>query len=148
MVQHWAMHTPLSPGGGGKALPLPQRCTLPAHEEATLPCVSCCDCNIIVAVAVPVAIAIAVAILVVVDFAIAIAVGHCRCLCHPPLLLPLAIGHHRHGLHLCRPLGLPLPLDCCWQSCCHRCRPLPMPLPSAIAVVISHCQCHRRWQLP
>jgi hypothetical protein len=31
------MHTLCVHGGGGKVLPLPQRCTSPAHEEATLP---------------------------------------------------------------------------------------------------------------
>ncbi len=36
MAQCLAMHTPLCPGEGGKALPLPQRCTLLAYEEATI----------------------------------------------------------------------------------------------------------------
>jgi hypothetical protein len=70
------MYIPLCPGGGGKALPLPLRCTLLAHEEATLPCVSHHDDNIIIAVTVAVAIAIAAAVSITVAVTIAIA-GRC-----------------------------------------------------------------------
>jgi hypothetical protein len=55
MVQSWAMHTPLCQGGEAilaVALPLPQRYTLPAHEGATLPCVSHHDDDVIVAITV------------------------------------------------------------------------------------------------
>ncbi len=131
-------HSFVPRGGGKKALPLPQRCTLPAHEEATLPCVSCCDghcrcchsncncpcchcchCN-----------------------------RRCRHCCHWPSPLPLpasvavAVGH-RHCCFCCR---------CC--RCCHcDCRqPLPLPLPLAIAVAVAvdhhHCYCRHHWPLP
>jgi hypothetical protein len=138
MAQRWAMDTPLCPGGEvrGKVSPLLQCCTLPAHEEATLRCVSCCDghrlcrrcrCHW--------------------DC-------HCRLHCHSDchhcqsLLLPLlqafvvavAVGH------------------CC---CCHHCNrnwPLPLPLhwplllrllsaitvTIAVAVAIGHCRCRCR----
>jgi hypothetical protein len=101
------------PRGGGKALPLPQRCTFPSHEEATLPCVSCCDghchrhcchcrsywdhrchlhrhcdCHHCQPLPSPSPLAIAVAITVTVAITIAIAVGHCCCCRHQPSLLP------------------------------------------------------------
>jgi hypothetical protein len=103
MAQRWAMHSPLCPGGIGKVSPLPQHCTLPAHEEATLPCVSFCDghlccrrclshCDCLChlhrrchcrrcwpsPLPLPLAIAIAVAVSVAIAVAIAITVGH-RC---------------------------------------------------------------------
>ncbi len=143
MVQRWAMHTPLCPGGGGKASPLPQHCTFLAHEEATLPCVSCCDghrgrhrCHC-----------------------------HCRCCSHcnwcchlhchfnrrcccplpPPLAIAIAVSadnlhchlhyHHRTiaiavGHHRCR---------------CHQPLQLLSPSAIAIAVAVGHrcCLCHR-----
>ncbi len=104
MVQRWAMHTPLCPGGRGKTLPLPQCCTLPAHEKATLPCVSRCDNYVIIAIAVAIAIAIAITVSVAIAITIAVAVGHRR---------------HRHHCHHCChchrrlrwPLSSPLPLQ-------------------------------------
>jgi hypothetical protein len=142
MAQHWAMHTPLCPGRVCKASTLLQRCTFLAHEEATLPCVSHCDNNLIIPVTVAVAIAIAVAVSVVV--AIAVAIGRCRCRSRRPSPLPspsaitiaVAIGH-------CR-------CHCYWPSLL----PLPLPLPLAIAVAVAvtvaiaiavsaaHCRCH------
>ncbi len=114
-------------------LPLPQHCTLPAHEEATLPSNGCpchgrCHCY---------------------------RRHHlrhccrlrCRCRCRCPLPLPLpsaiaiavAIDHpHRH---LCR-----VPVNHCRHHC--PCRwPLPSPSLLAITVAISigHHHCHRRW---
>ncbi len=111
--------------GGGKALPLPQCCTLPAHEEATLHCVSyhdghCCHrrcrphphC----------------------DFRHRL---HCRRHCRycRPLLLPLpsaitiavAVSHHHHRCRWPSQLPLPLPLL----------TPLPSPSLSAIGVAIA-----------
>ncbi len=122
-------------GGGGNASPLPQRCTLLAHKEATLPCVSCCDgyrlrhrccshsnhrCCL-----------------------------HCCPHCHrcwpSPLLSPssipvaVTIGHHHCR---CR-------CHCRCHHHCNRCLPSPLPSPSATIVAIAvghHCR-RRRWPL-
>jgi hypothetical protein len=62
-------------------LPLPQCCTSPAHEEATLPS--------LIALAVAIAIAIAVTIYVTIadSIAVAVAVAHCHPHCRQPLPL-------------------------------------------------------------
>jgi hypothetical protein len=130
----WAMHTPLCPGGRGKVLPLPHCSTLSAHEEATLPCVSCHDghcrrprCH-----------------------------SHCNCRCRlcrcchchhrcrqpSPLLLLLAIavaiGHHSH-CHHCR---------CCNHCKCFWPLPLSSPLAIAITVAVGHHHHHHRCRQP
>jgi hypothetical protein len=121
-------------GGGGKMSPLPQRCTLPAHEEATLSCVSRCDNNVIVAIAMAVAIAIIVAISVAAT--ISITISHCRChcplCCHWPLAIAVAIA-----ISIAITITIAVTVN---HPCCH-CR---QPLPSAVAVTIAIDQHHRR----
>jgi hypothetical protein len=97
MAQHWAMHTPLCQGGKvtlAVALPLPQHCKLLAHEEATLPCVSLCDSNVIVTIAMAIAIAIVVAlsITIAIVIAITVAIGHCHRCCRRSLSSPLPLA--------------------------------------------------------
>jgi hypothetical protein len=127
MAQRWAMHTSLCPGGGGKALPLTQHCTSSVHEEATLPCVSCLDNNVIVAVSVAIAIAIAVAVSIAVVVAIAIAVG--RPCCHWPLPLLLQVA-----------IAIPAAI------------PITVTIAIAIAIAVSAsrlcCHCHCKRHLP
>jgi hypothetical protein len=133
-------------GGGGKVSPLPQRCTLPAHEEATLFVIVplTVAVAIVITVAVFIAVAIAVANSVAVAVAVAIAVA---------IAISVVIPHCRH--HLCRPLPLRLPstitaaisvshclchCPCCW--------PLLSPSPLAITVAISVGHQHRRCRQP
>ncbi len=121
--------------GGRQGVAPASACTLLAHEEATLPCVSHCDNNVIIAVAVVIVIAIAVAVSVAVAIAVAIAIGHCHCHFrdHWPLPLPLpsaiAVGHRRLHLrfHHCHYFHR--------NGCCHP--------PSAItvAIAVGHCHC-------
>jgi hypothetical protein len=136
MEKHWAMHTPLCPGGGGKVSPLPQRCTLPAHEEATLPCVSYHDNNVIVAIAMAVTIAITVAFSVNIAVAIAVAVGQCyrRCRRPLPLLSPSAINVAVTLGHCA--IAVAIAIAVADGNCrCHQ--PLPLPLLPAIAIAIA-----------
>jgi hypothetical protein len=107
-------------------LPLPQRCTTLAHEEATLPlsllplrgCLHC-DCRRHLRHRRQLC-------------------CHCRRCCPSPS--PSAICHC--GLH--RSLQLLSLLRCC--------QPSPLPLPSlsaiAISVTIGHRSCHLRWASP
>jgi hypothetical protein len=108
-------------------LPLPQCCTLPAHEEATLPCVSCCDGHC------------------------------CRCCCRSHCNRGCPLCHRRHCRRRWQsPSPLPsaiaitvaadhrrCPLRCRRPCHCNRCWPLPLPLPLAIAfaVAIGHRRC-------
>jgi hypothetical protein len=136
------------PRGGRQVLSLPQRCTLPAQEEATYPYVSCCDshrylCHVV-------AIAIAIAATVSVAIAIAIIVGHRRCPCRWPLLLPSP-----SAIAVIVSIDVAIAIGIALSHCRHHCLwPLQLPLPSAIAIGIAvghcHCRCRhcRRWPLP
>ncbi len=145
---------------GGKASPLPQRCIFPAHGEATLPCVSCHDDNIIVAITVSVAIAIAIAVSAAIAIAVAItnAVGHCHCRCHWQLLLPLPLLS-AIAIAVSVAIAVAITVTIAIAVGNHRCRchqPSLLPLPSAIAVAIAvivtianavsvgHRHCHHR----
>ncbi len=109
-------------------LPLPQRCTLPAHEEATillsllpspwpLPLQSLLPS--------PSPLLPPLLLLLLLPIAVAVAIGHCCCGRHP--LLPSL------SLLRCRQ---PLP------------SPLPSPLAIAVSVTIGHCSCHLHWPSP
>ncbi len=123
MALRWDMHTPLCPGGGGKALPLPQCCTLLAREEITLPCASRHDDNFIVAVAIAIAIA-----------------GHCHHSLHCHCRHCCCCHHHHHcHCNYFRPLPLPSPSAITFAVAISHCRrhwrwSLLFPLPLAIAV--------------
>ncbi len=108
--------------------PLPQCCTLPAHEEATLPLSSLpSPWPLPLQLLLPSSLPLPSPTLLPSSSlsTIAITVGHCRCGCRrpspPPSLLP-----------------------------CRQPLPLPSPLLSAIAVsvTVSHCSCYLRWPSP
>ncbi len=110
--------------------PLPYRCTLPAHEEATLPLsLSPLLWPSPLPLPSPSPFLLPTLSPPPLPLPIAVAVSHCRCGRRQPLLLPSL-------LHCRQPLPLPLPL--------------PLPSLSAIAVFITirHRSCHLRWPLP
>ncbi len=99
--------------------PLPQRCTLPAYEKATLhlsllpllwplPLQS----------PLPSLLSLPTPLPLLSLPPIAVAIGHFCCSCHQPSLLP---------------------------SLLHCSQPLPLPLAIAISVTISQCICHLCW---
>jgi hypothetical protein len=135
-------HSFVSMGGGGNVLPLPQCCTFPAHEEATLP-LSLLPLPWLLSLQSPLP-----SLLPLLTplpspslLPIAVAVGHCRCSCCQSLLPP--------SLLCCRrPSPMPLPLMSAiavlvtvGQRRCHPCRPSPSPLPSPLPSAISESCC-------
>ncbi len=103
-------------------LPLPQHCTLPPHEAATLPLSSSpLPWLLPLQSPSPSPLSLPTPSPSPLPLPIAVAIGHCNCGCRRPSPLP---------------------------SLLHRRQPLPSPLPSAIAV--SHCRLHHCWpsQLP
>ncbi len=136
MVSCQEMNFPYVHGGGGKVLPIQKRCTLPPHEEATLP--SCSPSPwpsplpLLLPSTTPTPLPLPSPLLSQLPIAIAAAVGHC-CGRHQPLPPP--------SLLRCRQPSL-----------------LPSPLPSdiAISVIFGHCSCHHhqpspspcRWPFP
>ncbi len=133
-------------GGGGKILPLPQCCTLPAHEVATLP-LSLLPLLWPLPLQSPL-------------LSLSPSPSPSPSLSPSPLPLPSPLPSLSP---LLSPLLflLPLPIAvavaigryCCGCHCplpppslsrCHQPLPLPSPLPSAIAISITvgHCRCH------
>ncbi len=107
-------------------LPLPQHCTLPAHEEATLPSsLSPSPWLLPLGLPLPSPLPSPTPSPLPSPSPIAVAVSHCCC------------GHHQ---------SLPPPslLRCCQPL------PLSLPLPLAIAVsvTVGHCSCHLRQPSP
>ncbi len=108
------------------------RCTLPAHEETTLP-LSLLPLLWLLPLQLPslsllpspTPLPLPLPSLVPSPIAVAVAVGHRRWGCRHPL----------------PPLSL---------LCCHHKSPLPLPLPLAIAVsvTVGHHSCHLHWPLP
>jgi hypothetical protein len=137
VVQRWAMHTPLCPGGGG-ARHCPCHSAAHCQHMKRQPSLVSVVVMVIVAIAVAVPIAIAVTVSVA---TMAIAVGHCRRSHRRPSLLSLplpiivavsiadaiaiaiAVSHYPHPPH--------------WSS------PLPLSSAIAIGVTVGHPQCHR-----
>ncbi len=114
-------------------LPLPQCCTLSAHEEATLPLSpSPLPWLSPLRLPLPSPLSLPTPLPSLLPSPIAVAVAHCRCGRRQPF--------PPQSLLRCRQPSL-LP----WLS------PLPSPLPLAIAIVsftIGHCSCHLRWPSP
>jgi hypothetical protein len=120
-------------GGGGKVSPLPQCCTLPAHEEATLP---------LSLLPSPWRFPLQPSLTSLLPMPTSLPSP----LPSPsPSLLPIAVSHCRCGCR--RPLPLPSLSRCCQprRCCCTFHWPLPSPSSSAIAVIISaghhRCRC-------
>ncbi len=119
-------------------LPLPQCCTLPAHEKATLPLSFWplpwpSPLQLPLPSPLPLPTPSPSPLLL----PIAVAVGYCCCSCCQPLLPPSLLRCHQP-----LPSPLPLPSDIAvsvtiGQCSCHLCRPSPSPLPLAI----SECCC-------
>ena len=114
-------------GGGGKVSPLPQCCTLPAHEEATLPLsLSPSPWPLPLQSPLPSPSSLPTPSPSLLPLPIAVAIGHCRCGCRQPLPPPSL-------LHCCQPSPSPLPL------------PLPSPSAIAVSVTVGHHSCHLHW---
>ncbi len=127
-------HSFVSMGVEAKVSPLPQRCTLPVHEEATLPLLlSSLPWPLPLQLSLPsllpststLPLPLLLPLLSPLPIAVTVAIGHYRCNCPCPLLLLS-------------------PLRCCQPS------PLLSPLPSSIAIsiTVSHCSPHIHWPSP
>jgi hypothetical protein len=107
-------------------MPLPQRCTLPAHEEATLP-LSLSPSLWLSPLQLPSPSPFPLPTLLPSPspLPITVAIGHCCCGCHQPLPLPSLLRGRQ---------------------------PLLLPLPSlsaiTVSVTIGHCSCHLHWPSP
>ncbi len=106
--------------------PLPQCCTFPAHEEATLPSSLLPSLwPLPLQSPLPSLSPLLTPLPLPPPLPIAVAVGHRCCGCHQPLPPPSLLRPRQPS-------------------------PLPLPLPSAIAVsiTIGDCSCHLRWPSP
>jgi hypothetical protein len=107
--------------------PIQKRCTLPPHEEATLPSLSPLPWLSPLPLPLPSPTPTPSPLpspspsLFQSLIVIAAAVGHC-CSCHEPSPPPFLLHRHQPSLS-----------------------PLPLPLDIAVSVIVGHCSCHRRW---
>ncbi len=110
--------------------PLQKRCTLPPHEEATLPSwsplpwPSPLPSPLPSLTSTPLLSPLLSPLPSQLPITLAPAVGHC-CGCHEPVP-PQSLLRHRQPL-----LSL-----------------FPLPSDIAVSVIVSHCSCHRRWPSP
>ncbi len=124
------MNFPYVHGGGGKVLPVQKCCTLPSHEEATLPSwvplpwPSPLPSPLPSPTLTPLLLPLPSPSPLQSPIAVAAAMVHC-CGCREPLLPP--------SLSRCRQLSL---------------SPLPLPSDIAVSVIIGHHSCNRRRPLP
>ncbi len=133
-MQHWWMHFLLCPWGWRQGVAPAIACTLPAHEEATLP-LSLLPLLWPSPLQSPLpspSLSLTPSSLPLPSpIAVAVDVSHCCCGCRQPSPLPSLL--HRHQL---------LPLLLLLLSL------LPLPLAIAVFVIVGHCSCHLRWPLP
>jgi hypothetical protein len=121
-------------------LPLPQHCTLPAHEEATLP-LSLSSLPWPLPLQSPLPSPLLLPTLLpspsLLPLPIAFAVGHCHCGLRKPLPPPSLLRH-------CQPLPSPLPLPSAIAVSITQ----PSQLPSLLAITVTVAVGHFRELLP